>query len=495
MLTNSTPAPRKADIIVIGGGGTGLAAAIEAAAAKRSVFLVEKEPQLGGTTARSVGSITASATDLQRAVGIVDSPRQHFEDMPLFAGALAARDNLDLRRLLTENSPSTVAWLENLGAVFFGPMPEPPHRVPRMHNVLPNSKAYIHHLARETRRLGVRIMVNARAQKLIMNGGRVTGVEVLIDDRPSQLEAHQVILASGDYSSGRELKEEYLPENIRDIEGINPASTGDGQRLGLQAGGEIVNGDVVLGPEIRFLAPPARTWIEHIPPTRLVARMMRLSLKFVPSFALRPFLMMFVTTNLAPSHALFREGAILVNKLGQRFVDERDWPQYAIPRQPDRIAYIVFDDRVAKKFAAWPNFISTAPGLAYAYLADYERSRRDIYAQADSIAALARALNVSADNLEKTIAEHNTSDEATTLAKPPFYALGPAKSWIVIADGGLNVDTQLRVLDHNRRPIPGLFAAGSTGQGGLLLEGHGHHLGWAFTSGRIAGRNAAAQVA
>lgn len=494
MSTNAAPAPRNVDIIVIGGGGTGLAAAIEAAAANRSVLLIEKEPKLGGTTARSVGSITASATDLQRTAGIVDSPTQHFEDMPLFAGALATRDNLDLRRLLTENSPSTIAWLEKLGVVFFGPMPEPPHRVPRMHNVLPNSKAYIHHLAREARRLRVRVVVNTRAQKLIMKDGRVTGVEVLADGRPTQIEASQVILASGDYSSGRELKEQHLPDNIRDIEGINPASTGDGQRLGLQAGGEIVNGDVVLGPEIRFVAPPTKTLIEHIPPTRLVARMMRLSLKFVPSFALRPFLMMFVTTNLAPSHALFREGAILVNKMGQRFVDERDRPQYAIPRQPDRIAYIVFDNTVAKKFTAWPNFISTAPGLAYAYLADYKRNRRDIYAQADSIAGLARALNVSADNLEKTIAEHNGSGKSAPVAKPPFYALGPAKSWIVIADGGLKVDTQLRVLNRNQQPIRGLFAAGSTGQGGLLLEGHGHHLGWAFTSGRIAGRNAAAQI-
>jgi hypothetical protein len=42
--------------------------------------------------------------------------------------------------------------------------------------------------------------------------------------------------------------------------------------------------------------------------------------------------------------------------------------------------------------------------------------------------------------------------------------------------------------------IPGLYAAGSNGQGGVLLEGHGHHLGWAFISGRIAGRNAAFAV-
>src|ERR1035437_4401690 len=168
------------DVIVIGGGGAGLAAAIGAGAANRSVLLLEKEPKLGGTTGLSVGSITASATDLQRRAGIVDSPAEHFEDMALFAGELAVRDNLELRRLYTGNVPDTVAWLEKLGVVFFGPMPEPPHRVPRMHNVLPRSKAYTHHLGREARRLGVRILVNARAQKLIMNGGRVTGVEVLI---------------------------------------------------------------------------------------------------------------------------------------------------------------------------------------------------------------------------------------------------------------------------------------------------------------------------
>ena len=77
------------------------------------------------------------------------------------------------------------------------------------------------------------------------------------------------------------------------------------------------------------------------------------------------------------------------------------------------------------------------------------------------------------------------------MLKGPFYALGPVKSYVVFTDGGLNVDEDLRVLGANEQPIPGLFAAGSAGQGGLLLEGHGHHLGWAFISGRIAGKNAA----
>jgi fumarate reductase flavoprotein subunit len=58
-------------------------------------------------------------------------------------------------------------------------------------------------------------------------------------------------------------------------------------------------------------------------------------------------------------------------------------------------------------------------------------------------------------------------------------------------EGGLAVDLDHRVLGAGDIPIEGLFAAGSTGQGGLLLRGHGHHLAWAFASGRRAGRNAA----
>ena len=77
------------------------------------------------------------------------------------------------------------------------------------------------------------------------------------------------------------------------------------------------------------------------------------------------------------------------------------------------------------------------------------------------------------------------------LARAPYYALGPVKSYVVFTDGGLKVNERLEVLRADGSPIPGLFAAGSAGQGGLLLEGHGHHLGWAFISGRIAGRHAA----
>lgn len=63
------------------------------------------------------------------------------------------------------------------GVVFFGPMPELPHRKPRMHNIVPNSRAYIYHLERRARKIGVDIRVNARAQRFVREGKRVNGVE------------------------------------------------------------------------------------------------------------------------------------------------------------------------------------------------------------------------------------------------------------------------------------------------------------------------------
>lgn len=480
---------RNYDVVVVGGGGSGLAAAIEAREHGASVLLLEKNSALGGSTSWSIGSVTSTGTPHQRQRGITDSPADHWTDMPGFAGALDARDNAALRRILCDEIPATFRWLLNSGVRFTGPMPEPPHRQPRMHNVLPNSRAFIYHLSRRARRAGVEIRTGIRVTALVQEHGRVVGVNA--EDGTSSLLARAsggVVLATGDFTNSAQFKARFMGAQVAKVEGVNVAATGDGQRMAEALGARIVNGDLALGPEIRFVAPARETLVRRLPPWRWLAAFMQWALNHLPPAILRPFMMKFLTTALAPAIDLFEQGAILVNARGERFADELDRPAWRLPDQPEKVAYIVIDATLAQQFSAWPHFISTAPGIAYAYIPDYQRNRPDVYTQAHSLAELASKLGMEAAALT-----HSAQiGGVRPLSTGPYVALGPVRSVFVHSEGGLMVDSQHRVLGVNDQPLPGLYAAGSTGQGGLLLKGHGHHLAWAFVSGRRAGRLAAA---
>ncbi|MFM8865451.1 MAG: FAD-dependent oxidoreductase [Limnohabitans sp.] len=476
------------DVVVVGGGGAGLAAAIEARELGASVLLLEKNATLGGSTAWSIGSVTSTGTPYQKKRGIVDTPEDHWADMPGFAGELDARDNPMLRRILCEDIPGTFQWLLDSGVHFMGPMPEPPHRQPRMHNVLPNSRAFIFHLSRRARRAGVDMRMGVRVTGLLEEGRRIVGVSAQGPQGALTIRAQGgVVLAAGDFTNDPQFKTRFMGPQEAKVEGVNQTATGDGQRMAEAVGGRIVNGDLALGPEIRFIAPAHENWVRRLPPWRWLAVFMEWSLDHLPQSILRPFMMKFLTTALAPSVTLFEHGAILVNARGERFGSELDRPAWRLPDQVNKQGYILIDAALAKQFSAWPHYISTAPGIAYAYVPDYRHNRPDVYTEAPTLAALAQLLKMDAGTLQASAAQ----GPVRPLGEGPFVALGPVRSVFVHSEGGLAVDTRHRVLDAGGSPMEGLYAAGSTGQGGLLLKGHGHHLAWAFVSGRRAGRFAA----
>jgi fumarate reductase flavoprotein subunit len=143
--------------------------------------------------------------------------------------------------------------------------------------------------------------------------------------------------------------------------------------------------------------------------------------------------MNFLTTALAPEKSLYEDGAILVDRDGVRFCDERDQPARTAALRPDGMAWMIFDSTVANKYQQWPHFISTAPSVAYAYLDDYRYSRPDIFHRTHTFGDLANSMNLPCTVFERTLADYNaglTHADAPArgtrpaILKPPFYALG-----------------------------------------------------------------------
>ena len=485
----------EADIVVVGGGGAGLIAAVAAAREGADVVLLEKGPQLGGTTMLSVGTIMAACSSYQKAAGINDSAQAHAAELVALAGGRGLEHDPALIALFTENSAGTIEFLHDLGVNFLAPLPQPPFSIDRLHQVMPSSKAYIDRLEKAARKLGIRILLQSPVTRLLRDDDRVAGVEASgpSNERITIKTQRAVILASGDMSANSALLRKYIPSWPDDVLPINPLATGDGQIMAADIGAQIVERPEI-GPEqilrLRFLAPAQHTFIQKLPLFGAATAAMAWAVKNLPAALIRPFAGRFLTVSLVPDSKVYQAGAILVDMQGTGIVgDEGAGTQ--VSRLPEKQCYIVLDNRLAVKFSRWPHFFATAPGVAFAYFKDFKRWRRDLLFTAESVAALGTALGFAEGQLEMTIARVNGSrDEERRLEHAPYHALGPLQLRALPAPITLQVDTQLRVVDQNGLPIKGLFAAGGVGLGKFNLLGHGHGLGWAFTSGRLAGQNA-----
>lgn len=466
------------DVVVVGGGGAGLAAALSAAMRGMQVIVLEKGVELGGTTRLSIGSFSAACTRLQRRAGISDRTDDFRSDMDAFTPELIGRYDPRLRSMLAAEAGVTMRWLEGLGVVFAGPFAEPPHRVKRMHNVIPGSRAYVAKLARAARNSNVVIRLKASAGALVLDQrGTVTGVEYA-DDCGSQrvLARRGVILASGDFSGNRQMREDHLAPAAVTAIPVNPHSTGDGHQLGRQVGAAWCNMNTVFGPQLRFSRAPRSGFMDRLPDWTWLARLGALYLMKAPSWMLKPLIASLLIAHMSPSDRLFQEGAILVDLDGARLDASRAAASLAAARAAT--GFIILDERIARLFASYPYFISTAPGIAYAYFPDYARGRPDLVHRAATVEVLAQVIGVPADRLRTSIGHLETAR---------LIALGPVHAMLTTVEGSLAIDASCRVLREDGRPVDGLYAAGSVGQGGMPLKGHGLHIAWALTSGRIAG--------
>ena len=297
------------------------------------------------------------------------------------------------------------------------------------------------------------------------------------------------MLAAGDYANNPRMISEHKGADFSLIEGIDPFSTGDGQQLAASVGGRLLNMDVTYGPELRFIPPSRKPFSQLLPSSGLAAHVMGRLMPLVPKWFVTAMIKRLLVTWQHPEENLFQDGAILINRQAARFCDETRSPlrEIAIAGQPDKIAFILLDAELADRYSKWPHFISTAPEIAYAYTDDYLRMRPDVAIEAYSWREIAAKRNIPK---QLTLNCDHVPPPKRELRGNRLVLLGPVKAYFTTTEGGAAIDHKFRVLDESDAPIEGLYAVGQTGLGGQILWGHGLHIAWAMTSGRLVGLGA-----
>lgn len=463
-------------IVVVGAGGAGLSAAIEAHDAGASVLVLEAAAQPGGATAMSAGVIYAAGTDAQRRAGITDSTEDLFRHyMGITHHFLEPR----LVRALLEGTHDAIAWLEDLGVPF---PPEGLHNggvdpvlrshlpTPRPTDLGPSGGATIATvLLDEVLRRGIEVRVGTRVSALVTRDGRVAGVRTESGD---ELEAAGVVLAAGGIGHDREQLAQLFPRAGAHQDGwyIGPETVrGDGVRLG-----EAVGADVVIGDGVVLATPDFE--------------------RKLPDGFLPPYL-------------------VLVNAAGRRFVDETapysELPD-AIDRQPGARCWAILDHRGFSGAGDDPA-LSDPHGYGVGIASNWtsetlaaERARGKVL-EAATLPALGELAGISPQGLATAIAAYNHDVKAggdrifekqgplLAIEAAPFYAVELRCAALGVTFSGLRIDQDGRVIDNNGTPIPGLAAAGETTGGvqGLRYVASGACVGNAVAFGRRAGRTLA----
>ena len=453
---------RRASLVILGGGGAGLSAALEAAEkGARDIIVVEKRSGPGGNSALA-GGIFGCESPVQLREGVKADKDDLFKkavDWAHWSGI-----NPAVLRAFINKSGDTIRWLEEKGLEFRLISLFPDQDPPVQHNPKGNGARLIQVLAEKCRELGVTFLLKSSAKKIMRDSsGAVTGVLIRGDTGETKISTGRVIIATGGFGGNPELLKKYFPSCYYD---------------GMPSSGLPLEGDGL------FLAADAGAAIENS------ATM----IKEGPRLDLHTWPLMFFERD---PHTVW------VNKNGKRFIDEAFGYRVfesvnAMLRQPDKVSFALFDSNIRKTFE------EKMPDLKEALEKEADKGRVKITGSWDDMAGWIGADPVV---LRDTIGQYNLFCEQgydrefaksrqylMALNNEPFYAI---RGMVAILDtiGGIRINEYMQVLDDRDEPIPGLYAAGVVTSGWesetYCSELSASAFGFAVNSGRIAGENAA----
>ena len=446
--TEKTEETLNVDCVVVGAGGAGMTAALEAKAAGLNVVIVEKMAMAGGNSVKATGGMNAAETDVQEAYGVEDSVEVFVEDTMKGGYEL---NNRELVTKMAEESSDAIEWLEEIGA----PLPElsfsggaTNKRIHRPEGGEPVGSFIVDALIKNVEEQGIEIIYNTEAKEILTADNAVAGIKAEGKDKNYTINAQAVILATGGFGANEDMYTQYRPELKGFVTTNTPGATGDGITMAEAVGANLVD-------------------IEQIQIHPTVEQ----------------------TTSLLITESVRGGGAILVNKDAKRFGNElltRDVVSASIIEQEDGYAYTIFDQQLRDSLSAIEKYVEN-----------------NIVVQADTIEGLAKELGLDEATLVSTV---NTWNEAVAnqndaefgrntgmeknISVGPFYAIKIAPG-VHHTMGGVEINTNAEVISKEDTVIPGLFAAGEVAGG---VHGGNRIGGTAVTDfvvfGRIAGQSA-----
>ncbi len=445
------------DVVVIGGGGCGLTAALAASEAGATVLIVERDARPTGSTSLSTALIPAAGTKLQKAAGIEDSPELLASDILKKA---KYQTDPEVVQAVARASGPTIEWLmEKHGLVLtlVEGFLYPGHSVRRMHGT-PNrtGEELEGGLLAAAGKMQIDIVANAQATDLYATPeGGVTGVAFVRPNGAIEIiGCKAIVLACCGFGGNKDMVREYIPEMADAEFWGHVGNQGDAIRWGRELGAAVADLGSYQGHG--GLATPYGNPIQW---------------------------------------GVMTEGGFQVNTLGKRFSNEvRGYSEQAadVLAQPGRVAWDIFDEVREKPILSFKDYreVLSLGGIK----------------KAPSITALAQLIGVPADALEKTVAEVTEMCAGTRTdpfgrdfsgklpLKAPFCAVKVTGA-LFHTQGGLVVDANAQVLRANRSKLPNLFAGGGAARGFSGPAGWGYFSGagllTAIMLGRLAGTNAA----
>lgn len=439
------------DLIVIGSGGAGLTAAIQAHELGLKPVILEKMSKIGGNTTRASSGMNAAETDVQLNHHIVDSFEEFYADT--FKGG-GQQNNQELLKYFTEHSALAIDWLADHQIILdeltiTGGMST--MRTHRPSSMAPIGGFLVSELLKQVATENIPLYTDVKVNELVLNDAhQINGVKVTTANGDRELTAKAVVLATGGFGANQALLTKYRA----DLKGYNttnqPGATGDGIELAQAIGAKLVDMDQVQ------VHPTVQQDTDH---AYLIGEAVR------------------------------GEGAILVNQSGARFVNELDTRKNvtaAIDELGGTGAWLIFDREIRDRVKAVEFYDSIG-----------------LVKTADTVADLATTTKLDAATLTSTVAKWNQAvadqndvefGRSTGMDRDiqhgPFYSIhiAPAVHYTM---GGVAINHLTQVLTAQDQVINGLFAAGEVVGG---LHGNNRIGGNSIAETVIFGRQAGQQV-